>query len=241
MIELRHDRLMFSFSDIHPEAKLTIDFQRTLRIPDDGKEYYLPPGLGRFPLNHLDDYAKSIPSKWLEHGGVMLPMYQSEALWISFRTEHIWDRRTGYPFAIKVATGKINAISGDGWTEGLQRRPQNYMVSNRQPWIDGYCVEKGVIQQFVAMPLGSSYSTEEQITGEAEYGGIQIVVYPMKRGLFENRFPKIKHDLAKFRRLHSLDEMNVKCLIKEQSLDMGLAPGGRMRQEIYEDPFDLSD
>jgi hypothetical protein len=39
------------------------------------------------------------------------------------------------------------------------------------------------------MPLGSGYSAEEQITGEAEHGGIQIVVYPMKQEVFEKRFP----------------------------------------------------
>jgi hypothetical protein len=38
MIELTNDSLVFSFSDVHPEAKLSIDFQRTLRIPDDGDE-----------------------------------------------------------------------------------------------------------------------------------------------------------------------------------------------------------
>ena len=46
MIELKRDRLVFSFPDVHPEARLAIDFQRTLRIPDDGKTYPLPPGLG---------------------------------------------------------------------------------------------------------------------------------------------------------------------------------------------------
>jgi len=33
MIELKHDSLKFSFSEVHPKAQLTIDFQRTLRIP----------------------------------------------------------------------------------------------------------------------------------------------------------------------------------------------------------------
>jgi hypothetical protein len=49
------------------------------------------------------------------------------------------------------------------------------------PWVDGYCVENGVIRQFVAMPLGDGYSAEEQITGAAEHGGVQIAVYPMKK------------------------------------------------------------
>ena len=75
-----------------------------------------------------------------------------------------------------MAIGKINAVTGDDWKDGLKRRRQDYMVSTEQPWLDGYCVEKGFIRQFVAMPLGSGYSAEEQITGEAEHGGIQIVV-----------------------------------------------------------------
>ena len=33
-----------------------------------------------------------------------------------------------------------------------------------------------------AMPLGDGYTVEEQLTGEAEHGGIQLIVYPMKYG-----------------------------------------------------------
>ena len=155
MIELNNDILDFSFPEVHPNANFAIDFQRTLRIPDDGKDYPLPPGLGRFPMKHVDDYAKTVSPLWIEHGGVMLPMYQSEALWLNFNSYHIDERDTSYPFAIKVATGKINAVTGDDWSDWLQTKPQDYMVSGEQPWIDGYCVEKGFIRQFVAMPLGS--------------------------------------------------------------------------------------
>jgi hypothetical protein len=65
----------------------------------------------------------------------------------------------------KVATGKINAVTGEGWTAGLNRNPQDYLIVPEQPWLDGYCVEKGVVRQFVAMPLGRGYTTEEQLTG----------------------------------------------------------------------------
>lgn len=34
-----------------------IGFERTLRIPDDGREYPLPPGLDTFPLFRVEDYA----------------------------------------------------------------------------------------------------------------------------------------------------------------------------------------
>ena len=64
---------------------LQIEFQRTLRIPDDGKIYPLPAGFGRFPLRHVDDYKDTVPAPWIERGGVLMPMYQSEALWIRFQ------------------------------------------------------------------------------------------------------------------------------------------------------------
>ena len=98
-------------------------------------------------MKHVDDFAEKIPSLWLEHGGVMLPMYQSEALWLNFNSTFLWDRETGYPFAIKVATGKINAVTGNDWIVGLKRSPQDYVVSSKQPWLDGYCVEKGFIRR----------------------------------------------------------------------------------------------
>jgi hypothetical protein len=234
MIELKSDRLVVSFPEIGRDAVLTIDFQRTLRIPDDGKDYPLPPGLGSFPLRHIDDYAERVPAPWLNRGGVLLPLYQSEALWLNFSSKHVADRETSYPFAVKVATGKINAATGESWRDGLSRNPQDYLVIPTQPWLDGYCVEKGIIRQFVAMPLGEGYTVEEQLTGEAEVGGIQVEVFPMKKDVFEKRFPKVSPRLH--RRL-----MDTQCCIAAPMAEMGLAPGGRMRQEIYEDPYSIHD
>ncbi|MBT5534045.1 hypothetical protein HOK31_13350, partial [Candidatus Poribacteria bacterium] len=191
MIRLRPDSLVFSFPQIHDDAALSIDFQRTLRIPDDGRDYPLPPGLGSFPLRHTDRYLANAPASWVSQGGVMLPMYQSEAMWLSFAGSYIGDRWAEYPFAIRVATGKVDAVTGADCAEALSREPQNYMVSTEQPWLDGYCVEKGFIRQFVAMPLGAGYTAEEQVTGEAEHGGLQIEVIPMKRAAFDREFPPI--------------------------------------------------
>jgi hypothetical protein len=236
MIELVNDSLAFSFPEVHPEARLTIQFQRTLRIPDTEKTYPLPPGLGKFPLRHVDDYAQGVPPKWLDHGGVMMPMYQAEAFWLNFSSTYFSLHRTSYPFAIKVATGKIDAVTGKSSSNELRRDPQNYMVAPTQPWLDGYCVSKGVIRQFVAMPLGEGFTAEEQITGEAEHGGLQLVVYPMKRAAFERRFPKIAMRASVDSMLAMSDD--VRCSV---GFEMGLAPGGRMKQEIYNDPFDLED
>ena len=97
--------------DGDPLAELTIEFQQTLRIPDDGRTYPLPAGLGAFPLHSVDDFAATAPASWLKKGGVMMPMDQSEALWIRFSAR--------YPFAVKIAVEKINAVSGEAWTAEL--------------------------------------------------------------------------------------------------------------------------
>jgi len=226
MIYLKDDRLVFKFPEIHPDAEMSICFQRTMRIPDDGGTYPLPPGLGAFPIRHVDDFSKNLPSKWVERGGVMIPMYQSEALWISFNGSYISER---YFFAVKISTGKISAITGKGWKKGLNSKPQDYAVIPDQPWLDGYCVEKGIIRQFVAMPLGAGYTAEEQITGLAEHGGLQIEVFPMKRKVYEDLMSKRKKQMSEDRHV----------LYCAPGPDMGLAPGGKMRQEIYEDKYGL--
>lgn len=231
MIELGNDALVFHFPEVHPGARLEIDLQRTLRIPDDGKVHYLPPGLGRFPLRHVDDFGARVPARWQRHGGVILPMYQSEAMWIHFDSVQITGHWVPYPFAVRIAAGKIDAITGRDWRDGLEPDPQNYAVVPEQPWLDGFCVEKGEIRQFVAMPLGAGYSAEEQIHGTAEHGGLQVQVFPMKREAFEERWPEEPWGACNF--AYASMSAPDACA----SADMGLAPGGRMKQEIYEDPY----
>jgi hypothetical protein len=235
MIELKHSTLRFDFPEVHEDATLEVSFLRTLRIPDDNEVYALPPGLGEFPVRLIDDFAEKVPGGWLDRGGVMLPMYQSEALWISFSAS--------YPFAVKVAAGKINAVTGDDWTDEFQKKPQDYVVSPGQPWLDGFCVEKGIIRQFVAMPLGAGYSAEEQITGKAEHGGIQFIVSPIKKEVYEASL--ILAARSAHQTFGSVFEgealgvsENVDSMVYKQ---MGLAPGGRMRQEIFDDPHKFAD
>jgi hypothetical protein len=100
------------------------------------------------------------PASRLRLGGVVMPKDQSEALWISFSAR--------YPCAVKIAAGKINAVSGAAWTAELQSEPQDDVVVPGQPWLDGFSVGEGHIRQFVAMPLGAGHSVEEQLTGRAD-------------------------------------------------------------------------
>jgi hypothetical protein len=189
MLQLNGDTLVFTFPEIHPEARLTIALIRTFRIPDDGKKYPLPPGFSHFPTKLVDDFKDRVPESWNQHGGVLVPMYQSEAMWLQFNSDHISDRGAAYPFAIRIATGKRSVVTGDEWTDSLKEG--DYVVNPGQPWIDGYVITDGVIRQFIAAPLGQGFTAEEQITGKAEFGGLQIEVIPMKLENFEKRYPKL--------------------------------------------------
>ncbi len=228
MIELLNNQLTFRFPEVHKKAVCSIDFQRTLRIPDDNREYPLPPGLGNFPVEHVDDHSEKLPATWCVHGGVFIPMYQSEALWINFSGD--------YPCAVKIAAGKINAVSGKTWNNGLSADPQDYVVTPDQPWLDGFNVSEDFIRQFVAMPLGEGFSAEEQITGKAEHGGLQIVVYPMKHDVYVEHFERARHEGRDY-----LEDVMFSMKVCESAApDMGLAPGGLMRQEIYEDEYGIN-
>lgn len=227
MVELKGDALVFRFPEVHADAVLRITFQRTLRIPDDGSDYPLPPGLGSFPLRHVDDFAARVPAPWMERGGVMMPLYQSEAMWLSFSSPG------GYPFAVKVAAGKQNAVTGDAWDDRLHGRPQDYLTVPGQPWLDGFCVARGRVKQFVAMPLGDGCSVEEQLTGRAEHGGVQLLVAPLKKELWQPR-----------RLRESFDDViceTAACFAAPSAYDMGLGAGGSMRQEIYDDDRSIRD
>jgi hypothetical protein len=166
-------------------TRFEVTFHRTLRLPEDGKVHRLPPSLGAFPIERVDDYKDRVPASWVEHGGVFFPMWQREAMWLSFK---------GDPTAVKVAAGKVNAVSGKTWSQELvgadttdSRNPvQDYMVVPQQPWLDGFNVGKAVIKQFVAMPLGMGYTVEAQVTGKEDFGGLQLLIVPPKEG----RIPK---------------------------------------------------
>jgi hypothetical protein len=66
---------------------------------------------------------------------------------------------------VKIAAGKIDAVSGAAWIAELHREPQDYVVVPGQPLLDGFSVGEGRIRQFVAAPLGAGDSVEEQLTG----------------------------------------------------------------------------
>ncbi|MFI8500398.1 hypothetical protein ACIGFK_18105 [Streptomyces sp. NPDC085524] len=148
-----------------------IHFIRTLRLPESGT-HALPPGMGEFPLRRVEDHPDTVPPEWLAKGGVMLPVYLREAMWLRFGG-------TREPAALQVGVGKVCAVSGERWTGRLARDPQNYVTLPRQPWLDGINSGNGTVRQFVAVPLGLGATVEGQVTGEETTGGVQLQVFPL--------------------------------------------------------------
>ena len=211
-------------NSVHIGRHFSVNFQRTLRIPDDGIEYPLPPGLGSFPVFSTATYADHVPRSWLKNDSVFIPMYQREALWLNF------DGPYWRPSAVKVGVGQIDAISGKRMHRRLNRTTQNYLVCPDQPWLDGINAGDGFIRQFVAMPLGKGYTVEGQITGNEKFGGIQITAYEPKPGLFPEAEPP---------RENYLDRDSTVMYSMAPDSEMGLGAGGRMRQKIYPDEYGI--
>lgn len=205
--------------------RFAVSFHRTLRIPDDGKTYPLPPGLGMFPIFKIEDYSDRVPTLWREQGGVFIPMYQREALWLGFNAA-AWK-----PNAVKVYVGKVNAISGEPYNDGLHAGIQDYVVCPDQPWLDGIKMGHDSVRQFVAMPIGLGYTVEASLTGTEKYGGIQIIVFEPKPGKFPEKPPeKQEEDSGRFAGTRP-SSMAMQ--------PMGLGAGGVMRQKIYPDPYGI--
>jgi hypothetical protein len=189
-----------------------LSFHRTLRLPDDGRVYPLPPGLGLFPV-HPEPPPRDGPGLQL-----IIPIYQREALWLGF-SGAAWK-----PTAVKVIVGGINAVSGlpdEGPTLG---EPQDYLVCPDQPWLDGFNVGEGVIRQFVAMPLGLGYAVEAG-AGLPEQGGLDILVFDPKPGRFPDTPPPERPDIARPMRSARPPEAH----------EMAIGASGRMHQKIYKD------
>ena len=62
---------------------LRISFRRTIRVPDNHQDSYLPPDLGPFPLERISEYANRLPRDMAAKGGLFFPMYRKYQLPIS--------------------------------------------------------------------------------------------------------------------------------------------------------------
>ncbi|MFE5032635.1 hypothetical protein [Streptomyces sp. NPDC056683] len=224
---------------------VAVRFVRTLRLPETGT-HPLPPGLGEFPVRRVSDYPDTVPQEWRARGGVMLPVYLREAMWLSFAG-------TAEPAALQVGVGKVCAVSGEPWRDRLSRNPQNYLVLPRQPWLDGINSGKGTVRQFVAVPLGLGATVEGQVTGEEVWGGVQLQSFTLRDGPLAEwrRAERLRQERLRQERLRgpgaaggygaALPMMSALpapapgAAPAAGPAGMGLGVGGSMRQEVYED------
>lgn len=213
------------FNEILVGRFTRISFHRTLRVPEDGRNYPLPAGLGRFPIHRVEEFSKTVPISWLAEGGYFIPLYQKEALFIQLEGVD-W-----HPTIAKINVGGINAISGKPYSELLSKSHQDYVVVPQQKWLDGVCSGEGLIRQFVAMPLGQGFTIEAQVTNEEEFGGFQIVVMDAKDGRFSTRDPNVD------RRAQDGDCLYAADLFRPEKISMGIAAGGAIKQQIQKDTY----
>ncbi|MQY26691.1 hypothetical protein [Nocardia aurantia] len=227
-----------------------VRFVRTLRLPEEGT-HPLPPGLGDFPVRRVADYADAVPEEWRRRGGVMLPMYVREAMWLSFGTEE--------PAALQVGVGKVCAVSGKPWSSRLARDPQNYVVLPRQPWLDGINSGKGTIRQFVAVPMGLGATVEGQVTGEEVWGGIQLQNFALTPAARERWQAEQQREMKRLRETAVGSAPPFPSAMPApagaafgapppapggapvRAKAMGLGVGGTMRQEIFHDTRPATD
>jgi hypothetical protein len=203
-------RLAESGDAIQIGRHFLVAFQRTLRVPEDGKVYPLPPGLGRLPVIVLD-----IPELGAQSPAFAIPLYQREAMWLAFGGSW-W-----HPHAVQVSVGGINAIDGARWPAELSSSPQNYIVTPTQPWLDGINAGAGHVRQFVALTLDDPRTIEAQLSGSGKFGGLQLRVFPPKPGRFPEREPPRPP------------------IKRAAGASMGLGAGGKIAQRIYADPHGL--
>ena len=241
---------------------LELGFQRTCRVPYD-RVSSLPAGLGYFPIYSVSDFEDRTPDDW-ESRDCFMPMYQCEALWISF--SRVMYRE---PYAAIIGSGGINAVTGkqiEDVRKGYElEETQNYLSIPPQPWLDGWKDVDGNIYQFVAAELGSGETVEGQITGEETVGGIQIAVFKPKPDAdltpasrpreymvaggwpytIYDKFPDSRAIFLSFsgqQTLGGLKSTGVTEKYAFASMDvrsMGLGRGGQIRQKIYDDPYGL--
>ncbi len=146
-----------------------VRFMRTLRLPETGT-HELPPGLGEFPVRRVEDHADTVPAEWRARGGVMLPVYLREAMWLSFAGSTERQRsRSAWARCARSRAGRGAPCS--------PRTRRTTCVSPRQRWLDGINSGKGTVRQFVAVPLGLGATVEGQVTGE-EVGRPAAAVLP---------------------------------------------------------------
>jgi hypothetical protein len=66
---------------------LDISLRRTVRVPDNGTAYDLPPDCGPFPIYSVKDYNSQLPKQTVIKGGLFVPVYGKSSLFRFHRAQ----------------------------------------------------------------------------------------------------------------------------------------------------------
>ena len=58
------------------KGDIVISLMRTVRVPESGKVYDLPPGLGHFPIFNVRPFSNRLQTSVVAQGGLFFPMYR---------------------------------------------------------------------------------------------------------------------------------------------------------------------
>jgi hypothetical protein len=150
-------------SDLQP--RLTVKFQHPPRPPGDAKIYVFSTGLEELPLRPATDFPDAPPAPWLKQTDFLMPMDASDPFLIRFTSN--------YPFAVKLAAGNLDAVTGESSLSGLQKEPRNYLV------VSGESTTRGVKERSFVLPLDVGCAVHEQFFADQKIGRIDLQICPL--------------------------------------------------------------
>ena len=180
--------------------------------------YPLPPGLGRFPILRVEDFVDCMPQLWRDVGGVFIPMYQREALWISFSAAS-WKPMQSPCRSVVSTPSRENPT-----TPGCIRNRRIISCAQTSP---GWMASTPGLAQSASL----SRCRLEQVT-------------PLNHSWERRRLAAFKSQSLSpsqedFLISHRLSTRGPVPMSRLQATDltMGLGAGGSIRQKIYRDPY----
>ena len=147
------------------QPKLTVNFQQRPGPPNDAKLYVFSAGLVDVPLCPAANFPDKLPASWLAETDFLALMNASEPFLIGFTAN--------YPFAVKLAVGSLDAVTGESALVSLQKEPPNYLVVSGESTVDG------IKQRSFVLPLEAGCATNEQFFAGQKIGVIDVQMWPL--------------------------------------------------------------
>ncbi|MCC6474660.1 MAG: hypothetical protein IT514_13050 [Burkholderiales bacterium] len=177
MLALTDDRLELHLPEAHPEALLRVEFRRTLRTDAPLPRAALP-DRGRLPLRDVDGHAERVLGAGGTPPGIFFALHQGEAMRIRLEAPH------GYPFALRLIRGGVDAFTGRRAVPGLLDSFENYRVVLHTRELAAQH-RAGGGQPFVVPALSMRPAPAGEHTAERSPAALQLVIYAMRGERFE--------------------------------------------------------